>query len=294
MVKVTLVEPCPTAASPDLADNCAANSKKFGCFSRTQTASQLTDFPDIIFRELSDHCPRAPSGSSMSEAVSGVFLRRGPPQMSLVRARSIPAFVRSFEFGQRRGAVRQFADQPMHRSIPPVAPYDAIAFDLCIRPVDTLIGFVGKKRLHNVLHQMRALVRRAGVAIFSPALIVVRAPASRVKRLVTFWNRAYRFGSHSTVLTSFRLEPSQSLPTTGRLAYFYHKNRSVAKQTLFAGAAAGAIALAGCQSAPKGSFCQISSPIRLSSQTVDHLSDEEVSALLAHNEKHQRLCGAKP
>jgi len=55
---------------------------------------------------------------------------------------------------------------------------------------------------------------------------------------------------------------------------------------------AGLIALAGCQTT-SGSFCQISSPIRLSSETVDHLSDEEVTALLAHNEKGRKLCGWK-
>lgn len=55
---------------------------------------------------------------------------------------------------------------------------------------------------------------------------------------------------------------------------------------------AALLALAACTTT-KGSFCQISSPIRLSAQTVDHLSDEEVAALLAHNEKMKRLCGAK-
>lgn len=54
-----------------------------------------------------------------------------------------------------------------------------------------------------------------------------------------------------------------------------------------------ALSLAGCQT-PKGSFCQISNPIRLSPETVDHLADQEVAAVLAHNEKLQRLCGWKP
>lgn len=44
----------------------------------------------------------------------------------------------------------------------------------------------------------------------------------------------------------------------------------------------------------KGSFCQIAKPIRLTADTVDHLTDEEVAALLAHNTKLQRLCGVKP
>ncbi|MEW9808608.1 hypothetical protein [Mesorhizobium marinum] len=56
---------------------------------------------------------------------------------------------------------------------------------------------------------------------------------------------------------------------------------------------AAALALAGCQTAG-GSFCQISSPIRLSAETVDHLSDPEVADILAHNEKGQRLCSWKP
>ena len=57
-------------------------------------------------------------------------------------------------------------------------------------------------------------------------------------------------------------------------------------------ALAALVALAGCTTT-KGSFCQISSPIRLSVETIDHLSDEEVAALLAHNEKGRKLCGWK-
>lgn len=53
------------------------------------------------------------------------------------------------------------------------------------------------------------------------------------------------------------------------------------------------IALAGCQ-ATKGSFCAISSPIRLSSQAIDHLSDAEVKDILARNETGRKLCGWKP
>jgi len=55
---------------------------------------------------------------------------------------------------------------------------------------------------------------------------------------------------------------------------------------------AALLALAACTTT-KGSFCQISSPIRLSAETVDHLSDEEVTALLAHNQKGRALCGWK-
>lgn len=54
-----------------------------------------------------------------------------------------------------------------------------------------------------------------------------------------------------------------------------------------------AVLLAGCTTT-KGSFCQISSPIRLSGETVDHLSDAEVAAILAHNEKGAALCRWKP
>jgi len=53
------------------------------------------------------------------------------------------------------------------------------------------------------------------------------------------------------------------------------------------------LALAGCTSA-KGSFCAISSPIRLSPSVVDALSDAEVKAMLAHNRKGQALCGWAP
>ena len=58
-------------------------------------------------------------------------------------------------------------------------------------------------------------------------------------------------------------------------------------------AVALALALAGCQT-PKGSFCQISSPIRLSAAAIDALTDQEVAALLAHNAKGAALCRWKP
>jgi outer membrane murein-binding lipoprotein Lpp len=41
---------------------------------------------------------------------------------------------------------------------------------------------------------------------------------------------------------------------------------------------AALIALAGCQT-PRGTFCAISSPIRISSEAVDALSDQEVAAM---------------
>jgi hypothetical protein len=51
---------------------------------------------------------------------------------------------------------------------------------------------------------------------------------------------------------------------------------------------------AACQTVPKGSFCQIAQPVRLSQSAIDSLSDAEVKALLAHNRKGQRLCQWRP
>jgi hypothetical protein len=53
------------------------------------------------------------------------------------------------------------------------------------------------------------------------------------------------------------------------------------------------LALTACQTANKGSFCAISHPIRLSSQAIDALSDDEVAKLLAFNRKGAALCGWK-
>ena len=57
--------------------------------------------------------------------------------------------------------------------------------------------------------------------------------------------------------------------------------------------AALVIGSAGCTTT-KGSFCAVSSPLRLSARAVDALSDAEARALLAHNRKGERLCGWKP
>jgi len=51
--------------------------------------------------------------------------------------------------------------------------------------------------------------------------------------------------------------------------------------------------LAACQHTG-GSFCSIAKPIRPAKETVDKLSDAEVSAILAHNRKLERLCSVKP
>ncbi|MER8915420.1 hypothetical protein NKI32_16490 [Mesorhizobium sp. M0761] len=53
------------------------------------------------------------------------------------------------------------------------------------------------------------------------------------------------------------------------------------------------VALAGCTTA-SGGFCAISSPLRLSAEAADVLSDAEARALLAHNRKGQKLCGWRP
>ena len=50
------------------------------------------------------------------------------------------------------------------------------------------------------------------------------------------------------------------------------------------------LALAGCQSG-SGSFCALASPIRLSMPAVAAMTDADVRAVLAHNEKGRRLCG---
>ena len=53
------------------------------------------------------------------------------------------------------------------------------------------------------------------------------------------------------------------------------------------------VALAGCTTA-SGSFCAVSSPLRLSAKAVDALSDAEARALLTHIRKGQKLCGWRP
>lgn len=53
------------------------------------------------------------------------------------------------------------------------------------------------------------------------------------------------------------------------------------------------VALAGCTTA-SGGFCAISSPLRLSAEAVNALSDTEARVLLAHNRKGQKLCGWRP
>jgi len=51
--------------------------------------------------------------------------------------------------------------------------------------------------------------------------------------------------------------------------------------------------LAGC-TAPRGSFCSIAEPVRLSDAAVDAMTDAEVKSALAHNLKGKTLCRWKP
>jgi hypothetical protein len=51
---------------------------------------------------------------------------------------------------------------------------------------------------------------------------------------------------------------------------------------------------AGCASTPRGSFCDIEHPTRLSDATIDVMPDVEVADALAHNRKGEKLCGWKP
>lgn len=51
--------------------------------------------------------------------------------------------------------------------------------------------------------------------------------------------------------------------------------------------------LAGCATSG-GSFCAAGYPIRPTQAEVATLSDASVAAILAHNEKGQKLCGWRP
>ncbi|RUV11586.1 MAG: hypothetical protein EOQ60_27860 [Mesorhizobium sp.] len=53
------------------------------------------------------------------------------------------------------------------------------------------------------------------------------------------------------------------------------------------------LALAACTTTG-GSFCVVEHPIRPTKAEVATLSDATVAAILAHNQKGQRLCGWKP
>ena len=51
--------------------------------------------------------------------------------------------------------------------------------------------------------------------------------------------------------------------------------------------------LAGCKTAPKGTFCALSEAQRPSQEAIEKLSDEQVAALLRHNRLGGKLCGWK-
>jgi hypothetical protein len=51
--------------------------------------------------------------------------------------------------------------------------------------------------------------------------------------------------------------------------------------------------LAGCTTSG-GSFCAVGHPIRPTEAEVIALSNSSVAAILAHNEKGQKLCGWRP
>lgn len=55
-----------------------------------------------------------------------------------------------------------------------------------------------------------------------------------------------------------------------------------------------ALMLAACTTTPKGSFCAISKPIRLTPEQVDQLTDTQVAEILSHNAKGAALCRWKP
>jgi len=54
-----------------------------------------------------------------------------------------------------------------------------------------------------------------------------------------------------------------------------------------------ALLLAGCTTA-RGSFCDISRPIRLMPEQVDQLTDAQVAEILSHNQKGAALCRWRP
>lgn len=52
--------------------------------------------------------------------------------------------------------------------------------------------------------------------------------------------------------------------------------------------------LVGCITPPTGDFCAVEHPTRLTSKTIDAMTDAEVVDALAHNRKGEKLCGWKP
>lgn len=52
--------------------------------------------------------------------------------------------------------------------------------------------------------------------------------------------------------------------------------------------------LAGCSQTARGDFCKIAEPHRFSDAVIDHMTDEEATRELVHNEVGVKLCGWKP
>lgn len=56
---------------------------------------------------------------------------------------------------------------------------------------------------------------------------------------------------------------------------------------------ASLLALAACQTG-QGSFCDLATPIRLTSEQIGILSDVQVAEFLGHNMRGERECGWRP
>ncbi|XAI96532.1 hypothetical protein [Microcystis phage Mae-JY35] len=55
----------------------------------------------------------------------------------------------------------------------------------------------------------------------------------------------------------------------------------------------GLLLLTGCQTS-QGTFCDIAKPVRLTSVQIENLTDAQVSDILGHNRRGQKLCGWVP
>jgi len=53
------------------------------------------------------------------------------------------------------------------------------------------------------------------------------------------------------------------------------------------------LSLTACQTS-QGTFCDIAKPVRLTSDQIDQLTDAQVSDVLGHNRRGQKLCGWVP
>ncbi len=55
-----------------------------------------------------------------------------------------------------------------------------------------------------------------------------------------------------------------------------------------------AVMLAGCATAPRGTFCDVAKPMRPTSTEISSMSEASVAAALEHNRKGEKLCGWRP